>query len=51
MTFEANEVDAFIARKAEESKIQDLKLLADIARYTGTGLVVLLLLELMLRAG
>jgi hypothetical protein len=51
MTFESHEVDAYIARRAEQSKIEDVKLLLDIMRYAGTGLVVLFLLDAMLRAG
>jgi hypothetical protein len=51
MTFEPQEVSDYLARKAEQQRDSDLRLLFDIARYTSVGLVVLLLLDLMIRLG
>jgi hypothetical protein len=51
MTFEPQIVNEFIVRKMEEQRNRDLRLLADIARYAGVGVAVLLLVDAMLRAG
>lgn len=51
MTLETEEVDLFLARKAEEQRDRDFKLLCDIVIYTGLTIAVLSLLEIMLKTG
>ena len=51
MTFESQEVNEFLARKATEQRDSDLKLIADIMTYVAIGLATLALLETMLNVG
>jgi len=51
MTFESQEVNEFLARKATEKRDSDLKLIADIMTYVAIGLATLALLETMLNIG
>lgn len=51
MTIETHEVDAFLARKMQEKRDRDLRLIADLMLYAGIGIVLLVLLDMMLRAG
>ena len=51
MTFESQEVNEFLARKAGQNRDSDLKLIADIVTYVAIGLATLALLETMLNIG
>jgi len=51
MTFESQQVNEFLVRKAEQQRDRDLRLIFDIVIYSGLTIGVLSLLEAMLRAG
>ena len=51
MTMETDLVNEFLARKMQEKKDRDMRLIADLIMYAGVGIAVLALLDLMLKAG
>lgn len=51
MTMEPELVNEFLARKAEEQKDQDMRLIANLIMYAGVGLAVLSIVDALLKAG
>lgn len=51
MTLETDAVNEFLARKAQEQKDRDLRLIANLIQYSGIAIMLLALYDLMLRAG